>query len=103
MGEFRHHSIIITSMFDGETEKAHEMAIEIFGKGSVSESIPTMNGFQTFFIPPDGSKEYWSNSLEGDTKRNSYKEWLSTNFSGEWVEVEYGCEGGEQSVVKSFG
>jgi hypothetical protein len=92
MGYLRRHAIVVTGD-DYEESKdinaAHAKATEIFPW--VSEICPPqVNGEQSFFIPPDGSKEGWGESEEGDKRRDTFVEWLE-RFSGcvHWVEVCY--------------
>jgi hypothetical protein len=35
-----------------------------------------MNGFYSFFIPPDGSKDLWPESDHGDGRREKFLRWL---------------------------
>ena len=93
MGYMRRHAIIVTD--DGYEESkninaAHAKATEIFPW--VSEICPPqVNGERRFFfIPPDGSKEGWVKSDEGDKRRDAFVEWLN-GFNGcvHWVEVCY--------------
>jgi hypothetical protein len=65
-----------------------------------------MNGFQSFFIPPDGSKEGWDDSNIGDLQRETMINWLneqayedgSTPFR--WVEVQYGDDDKVSKIVR---
>ena len=50
---------------------------------------PQVNGERSFFIPPDGSKEGWSDSDKGDERRNEFVEWLRSEGQVHWVEVCY--------------
>lgn len=108
MSHFKHHAIAVTSLYDPQIEEAHKKAIAIFsGLGGnvaslVSPILPsTSNGFRSFFIVPDGSKEGWARSNDCDKARGLFLDWLAgshTNFC-EYVEVEYGfSEIGERIV-----
>lgn len=73
MGYIKHNAMIITS--DGYSEamtrfdKVYNKAKELFDD-LVSEPIKSnMNGYISFFIAPDGSKEGWDVSDEGDSNR----------------------------------
>ena len=47
----------------------------------------------SFFIPPDGSKEGWDDSEEGDKSRDRFVGWLRSvreKYGLSWVEVQYG-------------
>lgn len=54
-----------------------------------------VNGYQSFFIPPDGSKERWDASDEGNRRRNEFIKWLkSRKVLVDWVEVQFGDDEG---------
>lgn len=78
MGYLRRHAIVVTGD-DYEESKdilaAHAKATEIFPWVSPI-CPPQVNGERSFFIPPDGSKEGWSDSDKGDERRNEFVEWL---------------------------
>ena len=57
MGRMRHHALIVTGTHHAAMRRAHKKARKIFTK-RVSNLIPSrMNGYVSFLIPPDGSKE----------------------------------------------
>lgn len=103
MGYMRHHAIIVTSR-SPYIHQAHEKAASIFP--SVSPVLESeVNGYDSFFIPPDGSKEAWPESYDGDIRRTSFVVWLdqqryedgSTPFN--WVVVQYGDDEGMTRIV----
>ncbi len=105
MGYMRHHAIIVTCWESGKIEAAHKRASEIFrGVSPILDS--QMNGHRSFFIPPDGSKEGWSESAAGDCLRDAMIEWLneqayedgSTCF--DWVEVQYGDDERVTKIIR---
>lgn len=106
MGYIRHNAIIVTSWDDEKIELAHAMAKTL---GNVVTDIvgPTTNGYCTFTIVPDGSKEGWARSHEGDDARESFRVWLNKqryedgSTSLEWVEVAYGNDDRRGVVVWS--
>ena len=105
MGSFRHHTIIVTGAFKGPVKRAHRKARKKFRK-LVSEIVYTrLNGFSSFFIAPDGSKEFWDESDRCDRLRAKYVAWLSRQVgdSGysllKWVEIMFGDEMGRPSRV----
>ncbi len=120
MGYYRHHTIIVTSWltdsspsYPGEgtsIETAHKVACGIFDSAQVSPIVQSqMNGWWTFFVAPDGSKEGWDESDAGDAKRESFIEWLERarysdgSSSLKWVEVQYGDEEGDNRVLRHEG
>lgn len=104
MGYIRHHSIVVTSY--GETTKlAHDKAKEIFG-ANVSEIVNSnINGYQSFFVAPDGSKEGWEESEQGDKDRALFIQFIeqqkyeNDSNSISFAELFYGDDEGESKVV----
>ena len=99
MGTIQNHVIIVhghkreewNKDDDFTLEDAHKIAKDIFPW--VSEMSPEqVNGTVTFFIPPDGSKEGWSESDEGDSRREQLKQALLRK-GVEVVEVAWGDVG----------
>ena len=101
MGYINHHAIVVTTGSKEAIDSAHAKAFEIFGS-LCSEIIDSgMNGYATFFIAPDGSKEGWQDSDEGDERRTEFKNWLKVDrhYSIEAVEIYYG---GDESDLKGI-
>jgi hypothetical protein len=100
MGYMRHHAIVVTG-WDGKAVKlAHDMAIE-------KEMDPTpivlgkVNEQHSFMIPPDGSKEGWQHSDEGNDRRTIFLDWLDDIPYGlDYVEIEFGGDGGPASITR---
>ena len=90
MGYIKHNAIIIT-LYDGDKyNQVIEEAKSVFGEEMVSDSVTSiMNGFKSFFIGPDGSKEGWDHSDDGDENRAKFIEWCKGK-SVDYVEVSYG-------------
>lgn len=95
MGYIAHHAIIVTSCMEDKLSLAHKEASKIFSNVSPI-CTAYINGYLTFMIPPDGSKEGWRDSLEGDMRREKFLEWVRNQMypdgsnSLECVEVRYG-------------
>lgn len=116
MGYMRHHAIIVTA-WDNSIQKAHAEAIRLFhipptGPASydrvaeVTDITPeSVNGYRSFFIAPDGSKEGWGHSDTGDTARNAFVHWLmdapKRDQYFQWVELQYADESGHNHIVRS--
>ena len=115
MGYMCHHAIVVTSWNEKAIQLAHQKATEIFSKPNmfgkfvmISPIIasPT-NGYSSFFIPPDGSKEGWDESYKGDSNRDEFVDWLnsqryedsSSPFS--WAEIQYGDEDGDNRITRN--
>ncbi len=106
MGYMRHHAIIVTSWDRELVEKAYLKAEEIFYVGFISNLTgPTTNGYSSFFVPPDGSKEGWGESDIGDEKRRVFIDWLIEQAYDdgsnclEFVEVEFSNDDIGASVI----
>ncbi len=106
MGTIHHHSIVVTCWNPSYLKKAHEQATKIFDWVSpISPEV--VNGYTSFFIPPDGSKEGWGASNLGESLRTGFINWLNKEMTYEdhahkveWVEVgfgEYGYEVGRSN------
>lgn len=95
MGTMIHHLIVVTSWRRESIAAAHEMAVGL-GLG-VSEISPVViNGYKSFAVWPDGSKEGWRDSNEGDQRRDALVAYLERQrYEGgstplAWCEVEIG-------------
>lgn len=102
MGYMRHHAIVVTC-FGEKIEIAHKKAKEIIGDELVSAIIDSpINGYKSFFICPDGSKEYWNESDKYEARRTIFIGWLKheDNYSYNWALIQYGDEDGENSMIE---
>lgn len=71
MGTIKHNAMVVTGSDYAmdKLELVHNKAKELFGS-LVSPIIEShSNGYQSFFVAPDGSKEVWEESNEGDRQR----------------------------------
>jgi hypothetical protein len=108
MGYIRHHAIIVIGWDKTRLEVAHNAALGFFeSNGRVGETLEApVNGYASFFIGPDGSKEGWESSNEGDRRRANFLEWLETSRyedrSGhfDWAEVVIGPDDGNSWVSR---
>lgn len=112
MGHIRHHAIVVTS---GHRDILRDAWAKAAGLGLyVTYPIESsVNGYGSFFIAPDGSKENWPESDEGDRQRAEFKAWTKTVRYPEtgdpadrgspidWVEIAYGSDDGDAWVVDS--
>ena len=97
MGYMRHNAIVVTSWKTDAIEAAACRARNI-GMTVIGPSAELMNGYRTMLVCPDGSKEGWKESDEGDKNRADFRDWMraqryedgSSNL--EWVEVAYGSD-----------
>ena len=116
MGYIKHHTIVVTGWQDEKIKEAHLKAKEVFEKNFesepyekpfasrlVSEIIQGLtNGQSSFFIAPDGSREGWATSDNGDNARKEFLDWLlkSDNYC-DYVEVIFGGDDEHERIVRS--
>lgn len=94
MGYIRHHTIVVTGYVEN-LSKAHQLAKEIFGS-LVSEIIQSnVNGYESFFVAPDGSKEGWEESDNGDKNRQKF---IDEVADVDYVELFFGDDNGESKI-----
>jgi hypothetical protein len=117
MGYVKHNAIVVTGWNAEKVNEARLKAIEIFercfndepmvkpyvGK-LISEVVYGLTNNQcSFFIAPDGSKEGWQTSDNGDKARDEFCDWLNRepdNFS-DYVEIVFGGDDSNEKIVRS--
>lgn len=111
MGYIRHHAIIVSGGDWGAKDDAGFPIHRAHGKAKelgcvVSEIVKsTINGYMTFLIAPDGSKEGWEESDRGDVCREAFLAYCETQRYEDrssplsWAEVQYGDDNGEARIV----
>jgi hypothetical protein len=94
MGYTIHHTISVTSRNADLLREAHSFAVSTGAR--VSEIVPGhVNNVASFFVAPDGSKEGWNASDNGDKERAQIKDWLLAHTYSDgstcldWFEVEH--------------
>ena len=93
MGLMKHHAIVVTGWDQGTIDEVRDLAVNMFGK-LVTPIIPSeTNGYLTFFVGPDGSKEGWDRSNLYDRKREEFMDHLKTRAVNA-AEVQYFSETG---------
>lgn len=107
MGYMRHHAVLVTSWDTEKLDAAHSTA-ESLVPGLVSPIVKgRVNTEESFFIAPDGSKEGWDTSNEGDEQRAAFIAWLREQEWGDgsspfaWALVQYGDDEGDQKVLEA--
>jgi len=101
MGYMRHHTIVVTSWSKDAITQAHYRAKSIFPWVSPISPV-VVNGYRSFFVPPDGSKEGWEPSKVGDKGRDEFIEWLEqVSDYCRWVEVQFGDEERKNKVLRN--
>jgi hypothetical protein len=95
MGYMRHHAIVVTSWNCELLTEAHAKAQEVFQQVAPI-TPPAINGYVSFLVAPDGSKEGWQDSDEGDKARAEFIAWLDSRRYEDgstalaWVEIQFG-------------
>lgn len=99
MGWIRHHGIVVTSEQRDELKAAHAKAVEIFpAVSAILDGVVNNSG--SFFIPPDGSKEGWQESKDGDKRRDVFVEYLVSSHM-DWIEYALDCDNGEAGITRA--
>jgi len=99
MGVIRHHAMVITFCDELEVKQIRKFAKEI-GCSVTKVKESTANTYYSFAILPDGSKEGWDESNDGDERRAKVIEYLQEkNKTIDWVEVEFGGNSDAATVI----
>ncbi len=117
MGVIVHNAIVVTGWQDAEMKEARAKAVEIFNEafkgytinageelvGLLMEGV--VNGYSSFFIAPDGSKEGWEASDNGDRARKEFTKWLddkrkNNDYYLDYVEIEFGGDKFSSEIIK---
>jgi len=117
MGYIKHNAIVVTGWEEEKIVEARNKAIEIFekcftdeptvkpyGGKLVSEVINGLiNSQSSFFIAPDGSKEGWDTSENGDIARREFLDWLKNNPDNycDYIEIQFGGDDEHELIVRS--
>jgi len=89
MGYIRHDAIVVTaSDYNNRLTVALEKAKQLGLPCSEIVPSPT-NGYGSFLIAPDGSKEGWETSNSGNDAREAWKKWTNDKYI-DWAHVTYG-------------
>ena len=110
MGWHTHHAIVVTSWKREAVEAAHAKATEL----RLIVTPPTdegMNGYSSFAVVPDGSKEGWDMSDMHNERRAALVEWMGTGAHVyddgssplDWVLVEFPGDGDEAEALDGHG
>jgi hypothetical protein len=119
MGYMRHHTIVVTSWDEKKLQVAHDKAVELFHKVPIdinrgnTQSLVSpivngvVNGYGSFFIAPDGSKEGWEDSDNGDKAREAFINYCREQAyddgsnSLSYVEIQFGDDRHDCRVLNS--
>jgi hypothetical protein len=116
MGYMQHHAILVTSWNEEAIKQAHAEASRLFGAvDTLTERFrlvspilgPAVNNYRSFFVAPDGSKEGWKPSNQGDELRKEFLAWLRSRVYDDgssvydWAHVQYGDDDGDQRILEA--
>ena len=102
MGYIRNHTIVVSASQAVRLHPAHDKALELFGEQCSQIVLHAVNGGAAFFVAPDGSKEGWAQSDEGDEARNSLCEFLEAQHPWvDWAEIVLGSDDGEYRIERT--
>jgi len=103
VGYIRHNAIVVTSWDEALIEAAACRARNI-GLTVLGPSAEATNGYRTMLVCPDGSKEGWEESDQGDHERESFRDWMNEqryedgSTSLHWAEIAYGSDDADATV-----
>lgn len=105
MGYMRHDAIVVTSFDKKYVRKGIEKARSL-GLCVTPITKEVTNGYCSFLIAPDGSKEGWDTSNQAEEARDAWKEWANNSYKDglylEWVHVSFaGDEDRDTKVIDS--
>ena len=113
MGTIKHNAIIVTGWDKTNMNTIRKKAKEIFkkhfenvqkGNKLVSNLVPSlMNEDFSFFIAPDGSKEGWQTSNNGDSAREEFIDYLSGQKRCNYIEIYFGGDFQETPEILNKG
>lgn len=111
MGYMRHNAIVVTAPMSERMVEVHTVISGLAARnGGVCDVTPltkeAMNGYVSFLVASDGSKEGWDTSEQGDRTRDEIIEYLNTlrysdgSSSFRYVEVQYGDDERQSKVLR---
>jgi hypothetical protein len=115
MGYMCHHAVLVTSWDDKPIEEAHALAVELASEYGLHDSVVSplsavaTNGYRSFAVFPDGSKEGWEHSHRGDGMRALLLAHLDSKRHSDgsscfdWCLVQYGDDDGDNRMLRHEG
>lgn len=96
MGYIRHEAIVVTSYNKDYVKTARGFANSL--ELDTTEIITTINGYSTFLIAPDGSKEGWDKSNKHEQARIDWCSWAKQQYKdGIYFDYAYISFGGDDA------
>lgn len=104
MGYIINHTIVVEGFDEADVIAARGAASAIFAGHNLHGLVTgvythAVNGTMTFMVVPDGSKEGWDTSANGDAARDEFVAWLRDARGAtdpkylDWVEIAYPEDG----------
>ena len=87
MGYIKHNAIIVTVCDEEVTKVIFNKALKLFGK-MVTKPEEGINGYLSFVVLPDGSKEGWEESNNFDEARDEFFDWLMHEPAPESISID---------------
>ncbi len=104
MGYIAHHALVVTGWDGNRIESVHEQAMTHADVVPVTPvSDPAVNGYCSFAMLPDGSKEGWAYSDDGEAARSDVIGFIkSQGLSGyvSYVLVRFGGDESELAQIE---
>jgi len=75
MGFFNHQAIIVICSNGELAKEVHKKAVEMYPY-TTELLVTKVNAYYSFMLGPDGSKEGWKDSNEGEKLREEFVEYL---------------------------
>lgn len=104
MGRIKHNAIVVTSGSSDSILIAWRKALDLF-EGKITTIVEGVaNGYFSFLIVPDGSKEGWKPSDNWDEKRDNYFDWANeTGMGFDCIEIRFGGDDYYSEIVRIAG
>lgn len=72
MGTIQHRIIVVVGFSEKDVKEVHKIADRLFERTISEVLVSPVNNYFSFYIPPDGSKEGWTDSGDDDEKRKLF-------------------------------
>lgn len=103
MGFISHDAIVVTSFDIDRLACARDEAIRV-GLACTGIARSPLNGYVSFLVMPDGSKEGWTDSVRGDNARAAWKDWARRNPDQcDWAHVKFGGDDAASAALIDHG
>lgn len=102
MGYMKHNAIVVTAFSKTHIKPARKKALSL-GLSVTPKAESPVNGYYSFLIIPDGSKEDWRESEFGDEQREDWCNWAKKQSDKgiyfDWVHVSFGGDEPSQTEI----